>query len=225
MKFENRQQAGRLLAQALIHHAGRDALVLGLPRGGVPVAYEVAVTLEAPLDVLVVRKIGVPFQPELGMGAIAEGASLYVNRDIVEAVGISSADLLRAARREAREVRARVARFRGGRRAPDVRDRIVILVDDGIATGGTTRAAIKSLRKRRAGHIVLAVPVAAPEIIDRLRREVDEVVCLLQPGTMYAIGMWYEDFSQVSDAEVMRLLELARTRSVGAHEVTKRGPM
>jgi predicted phosphoribosyltransferase len=225
MQFENRRQAGRLLAKALIHHAGRDALVLGLPRGGVPVAYEVAATLEAPLDVLVVRKIGVPFQPELGMGAIAEGPSLYVNRDIVETVGISSIDFLRAARREAREVRARVARFRGGRLAPDVRDRIVILVDDGIATGGTTRAAIKSLRKRRAGHIVLAVPVAAPEIIDRLRREVDEVVCLLQPRKMYAIGMWYEDFSQVSDVEVMRLLELARTRSVVAHEVTERGPM
>lgn len=225
MRFENRQQAGRLLAQAVIHHAGRDALVLGLPRGGVPVAYEVAATLEAPLDVLVVRKIGVPLQPELGMGAIAEGPSLHVNRDVVEAVGISPADFRRAARREAREVRDRVARFRGGRRAPDVRDRIVILVDDGIATGGTTRAAIKSLRKRRAGHIVLAVPVAAPDTIDRLRREVDEVVCLLRPRTMHAIGMWYEDFSQVSDAEVMRLLELARTRSAGAREVTERRPM
>lgn len=212
MRFEDRHHAGRLLAKALAHYASRRPWVLGLPRGGVPVAYEVAETLGAPLDVCVVRKLGVPFQPELGMGAIAEGPSLWLNRDIVEMIRISDREIMRAVRREARVVRRRVALFRSGRPPPDVRDHVVILVDDGIATGGTTRAAIKAMRKRGARHLALAVPVAAPEIIQSLRPEVDDLVCLHAPRALWAIGMWYRDFTQVPDEEVIRLLERARGR-------------
>lgn len=212
MMFEDRNEAGRLLARALSQYAGREPWILGLPRGGVPVAYQVAMALDAPLDVCVVRKLGVPFQPELGMGAIAEGPSLVVNRDLIEMLGISPREVMHAVRREAREVRRRVELFRDGRPAPDVRGRVVILVDDGIATGGTTRAAIKAMRKRRAKEIVLAVPVAAPQTLEQLRGEVDQLLCLYAPATMLAIGMWYRDFAQVPDQEVIHLLNAARQR-------------
>lgn len=224
MMFDDRQQAGRLLARALSHYARRGPWVLGLPRGGVPVAYEVAEALGAPLDVCVVRKLGVPFQPELGMGAIAEGPSLWLNRDIVEMIRIPPSELMRVVRREAHEVRRRVALFRGGRPPPDVRDRVVILVDDGIATGGTTRAAIKAMRKRGAQHIVLAVPVAAPETVAQLHREVDDLVCLHAPRTMWAIGMWYRDFAQVPDEEVIRLLQQAERRRAAAQPEQQPSP-
>lgn len=212
MMFDDRQHAGRMLARALSHYAGQRPWVIGLPRGGVPVAYEVATALDAPLDVCVVRKLGVPFQPELGMGAIAEGPSLCLNRDILDLLSIPREHLRRAIRREAIEVRRRVASFRRGRPAPDVRGRVVILVDDGIATGGTTRAAIRAMQKRGARRLVLAVPVAAPTTLARLRGEVDELVCLHAPPTMFAIGQWYRDFQQVPDEEVTRLLDLARAR-------------
>jgi putative phosphoribosyl transferase len=218
MKFDDRTQAGSMLAGALRRYAARDPIVLALPRGGVPVAYEVAIALDAPLDVCVVRKLGVPYQPELGMGAIAEGPSLSVNADLLEMLRIPRRELLRAARHEAREVRRRAALFRDGRPAPDVRGRLVILVDDGIATGGTTRAAIRALRKRGARELVLAVPVAAPQTLGPLRREVDELVCLSAPDAMWAIGMWYRDFRQVPDDEVVRLLEAARRRPPRSRE-------
>lgn len=207
--FADRRAAGRELAQALIHHAGTNALVLGLPRGGVTVADEVARVLGANLDVWVVRKLGAPYQPELGMGAIAEGPAVVLDRSIVGELGVSRAEIFEVARREMTEVRRRVERFRRGRAMPELQGRTVILVDDGIATGGTTRAAIRAIKKRRPARLVLAVPVASPDIVEALGREVDELVCLYQPEPMYAIGLWYEDFRQVPDEEVARILARA----------------
>lgn len=191
-------------------------IVIGLPRGGVPVAAEVAAALHAPLDVWVVRKLGVPIQPELGMGAIAEGPSLVLDHDMVDAIGITDAEVMAVVRREADEVRRRVKLFRGERAAPDVHGRTVVLVDDGIATGGTARAAVRALRKRGAGRIVLAVPVGAPDTLDLLRREADEVVCLYAPENLMAIGLWYDRFGQVSNEEVVDILERTRASSSAA---------
>jgi putative phosphoribosyl transferase len=210
MRFRNRRAAGRRLAQALQHHAGTGAIVLGLPRGGVPVAVEVARALDATLDVCVVRKLGVPFQPELGMGAIAEGPRLALHPDLARRLGIEPAAVRAIARREADEVRRRVERFRRGGPPAEVRGRTVILVDDGIATGGTMRAAIRATRKRGAAYIVVAVPVASYDIILSLRAEVDEIVCLYTPPELRAVGLWYEDFDQVSDGEVIAALDRAR---------------
>lgn len=207
--FADRRSAGRLLAQALIHHAGTSPVVLGLPRGGVPVADEVAKVLGGTLDVWVVRKLGAPQQPELGMGAIAEGPAVVIDRSTVRLLGVDASDLLRIARREMLEIQRRVERFRGNRPPPDLRGRTAILVDDGIATGGTMRAVLRAVRKRGPAELVVAVPVATPEIVAALRRDVDEVVCLHQVANLYAIGLWYEDFRQVSNEEVSRILERA----------------
>jgi len=210
MRFRDRRHAGKLLAVAVEELELDRPIVIGLPRGGVPVAAEVAARLRAPLEVWVVRKLGVPFQPELGMGAIAEGPSLVLDRDMVGGLGISNPEVMRVVRREADEVRRRVTLFRGDRPAPDVRGRTVVLVDDGIATGGTARAAVRALRKRGAARIVLAVPVGAPETLDTLGREADDVVCLHAPVSLHAIGLWYEDFEQVGNDEVVALLEESR---------------
>ena len=207
--FADRRAAGRLLAQALIHHAGTSAVVLGLPRGGVPVADEIAHKLGATLDVWVVRKLGAPFQPELGMGAIAEGPAVVLDRETVRLLGVNLSQLHGVARREMAEVSRRVERFRGDRSIPELRGRTVILVDDGIATGGTMRAAIRAVRRCGPARLVVAIPVAAPDIVAALGHEVDEVVCLYQPENLYAIGLWYEDFRQVSSEEVVRILEHA----------------
>jgi putative phosphoribosyl transferase len=207
--FPDRRIAGRALAQALLHHAGTDPIVLGLPRGGVPVAAEVARVLGGSLDVWVVRKLGAPQQPELGMGAIAEGPAVFIDRMIVGLLEVDASQLLAVARREMEEVRRRVERFRGGRPVPELRGRTVILVDDGIATGGTMRAAVRAIRKRGPARLVVATPVATPEIIATLSREVDEVVCLHPTRELHAIGLWYEDFRQVPDEEVVRILERA----------------
>ena len=207
--FPDRRTAGHALGQALLRHAGTGALVLGLPRGGVPVADEVAHVIDGRLDVWVVRKLGVPFQPELGMGAIAEGPIVVLDREIVAATGIRTAEILAGARREMAEVTRRVARYRGGRPGPELRGRTVILVDDGIATGGTMRAAIRAVRKRGPAQVVVAVPVATHDIADAMRREADEVVCLHELDELFAIGLWYEDFRQVPDSEVERILAAA----------------
>jgi len=207
--FPDRRTAGRLLAQALLHHAGTNPIVLGLPRGGVPVADEVARILGGTLDVWVVRKLGAPMQPELGMGAIAEGPAVVLDRGIVGMLGVGTPQLLGIARREMIEVRRRVERFRGTRPAPDLRGRTVILIDDGIATGGTMHAAIRAVKKRGPARLVVAVPVAPPETVAALRRDVDEVVCLHEPDNLYAIGLWYEDFRQVADESVTRILARA----------------
>ena len=208
--FTDRQEAGRLLGQALIHYAGTNAIVLGLPRGGVPVAAEVARMLDATLDVWVVRKLGVPFQPELGMGAIAEGPAAVLDRSIMRALGITQAQLVEVAHREMDEVHRRVERYRGDRPTPDLHAQTVIIVDDGIATGGTMRAAIRAVKKQRPAQLVVATPVATPGLVESLHDDVDEVVCLHTPENLYAIGLWYEDFRQVADARVVRLLEEAR---------------
>jgi putative phosphoribosyl transferase len=217
MRFRDREEAGVRLGKALAARTFDRPIVIGLPRGGVPVAAEVAAALDAPLDVWVVRKLGVPFQPELGMGAIAEGPSLVLDRGMVEMLGITNAQVMAVVRREADEVRQRVSLFRGDRPAPDVRGRTVILVDDGIATGGTARAAVRALRKRGAGRIVLAVPVGAWQALETLRRDADEVVCLYVPTDLHAIGLWYERFGQVPNEDVVAILE--RTRADVTREV------
>lgn len=210
MMFIDRTDAGRQLAVLLEDYAGRNPIVLGLPRGGVPVAHEIARALGAPLDVWVSRKIGAPGQPELGVGAVAEGGTVYFNRSLMRQLGLEAEDLAEAAEQQAREVTRRALRFRRSGRPPELRGRTVILVDDGIATGGTVRAAIPSLRALQPKELILAVPVAASQSLEEIRPEVDEVVCVESTPALWAIGDWYEDFTQVSDDEVLRLLETAR---------------
>jgi len=210
-RFHDRADAGRHLAVELADYANRpDVLVLGLPRGGVPVAFEVAQSLGAPLDVFVVRKIGVPGHEELAMGAIATGGVRVVNRDVVEELRIPQEVFDAVARIEQQELERRERAYRGDRPPPDVRGRTVILIDDGLATGSTMRAAIAALRRLGPARIVVAVPTAAAETCDALRGEVDDVVCAVTPTRFYAVGLWYEDFSQTTDEEVHDLLEQAR---------------
>lgn len=209
-RFQNREQAGRLLAAELRAYAGENPLVLALPRGGVPVAAEVARALHAPLDIWVVRKIGVPWHPEVGVGAVAEGGYTYLNHDILATIQMSEAELVRAVEDKRREVTERVTRLRQGRPRPALRDRTVIVVDDGIATGGTVRAAVRSIRNENPLAVVLATPVAAADVARSLVSEVDRFVSLRVPHDLYAIGLWYEDFSQVEDDVVLQLLQRAR---------------
>lgn len=214
MDFEDRVDAGRRLAELLLErgYTGEDTLVLGLPRGGVPVAYEVASALGTPLDVWVVRKVGAPGFQELGLGAVSEGGIAFLNRELMEEVGATEDEVRVIVRRKSAEVSERVTRFRRGAPAPAIEGKVVILVDDGIATGGTMRAAIQSLRLRRPGRIVLAVPVAATQTLAELQPLVDDVVCVLPARSLYAISQWYSDFHQVPDEDVVELLERARTR-------------
>lgn len=205
-RFRDRREAGRLLARALASHTLQNPVVLALPRGGVPVAYEIARALGAPLDVRVVRKIGIPWHPELGLGAVAEGGYVHLSPAIVERAGLTEAELRPLVDRERREVEQRVLRFRGRRPPPTLRDHTVVLVDDGIATGGTARAAIDSIRAEGPTQVVLAVPVAARDTLQELACHVEEVVCLQTPADFYSVAMWYEHFAQVSDDEVVALL-------------------
>jgi putative phosphoribosyl transferase len=208
--FRDRRDAGRRLAEALSAYAGRgDTIVLALPRGGVPVGYEVARALGAPLDVYLVRKLGVPGHEELAMGAIATGGVRIVNQSVRRSLGLTEADVEAVAAEEAAELARRERLYRGDRPPPDVRGRTAILVDDGLATGSSMRAAVAALRQQGPARIVVAVPVAARETRDALAREVDDVVCVLTPGDFYAVGLWYEDFSQTTDAEVRDLLQRA----------------
>ena len=210
MIFRDRADAGRKLATRLKHYADReDVLVLALPRGGVPVAYEVAKELNAPLDVFLVRKLGVPGHEELGMGAIASGGVRVVNEDIVNYLRIPEKVIDAVAAQEQRELERRARAYRGDRPPPDVKDRIVILIDDGLATGSTMRAAAESLRLQEPRRIVVAVPVSSRETCDEFRSEVDEIVCAFTPEHFQGVGVWYEDFSQTSDEEVRELLKRA----------------
>jgi putative phosphoribosyl transferase len=210
MIFPNRTEAGRRLALYLHNYANRkDVTVLGIPRGGVPVAFEVARMLKVPLDVLVLRKLGVPGHDELGFGAIARGGIRTLNQEIVEALRISPWDIELVTQREAKELERREQAYRGRRAALDVKGRTVILVDDGIATGSGMRAAVDALRQMKPAKIVIAVPVAPASTCNRLRNEVDDLVCLATPEPFYGVGQFYYDFSQTSDQEVNELLDRA----------------
>jgi putative phosphoribosyl transferase len=208
--FTDRADAGRYLASRLQAYAGRgDVQVLGLPRGGVPVAFEVARALGAPLDVFLVRKLGVPGHEELAMGAIATGGVRVLNRDVVDGLHIPGEVIDAVAAREARELARRQQAYRGDRPELEVRGKTAILADDGLATGSTMRAAATALRQQEPRRIVVAVPVASPVVCDELSAEVDEVVCAVKPEPFYAVGIWYDDFSQTTDDEVRALLERA----------------
>jgi predicted phosphoribosyltransferase len=212
-RFRDRREAGRLLAARLSAYANRpDVLVLALPRGGVPVAAEVARALGAPLDVFVVRKLGVPGHEEFAFGAIATGGVRVLNEDVVRALQIPDRVIDAVAAREQEELARRERVYRGDRPPLDVRGRTVILVDDGLATGATMHAAIRALRQQQPARIVVAVPTASPESCDELKRVVDDVVCATTLDPFYAVGLWYEDFSQTTDEEVRELL----ARSTGA---------
>ncbi|MBK9714680.1 MAG: phosphoribosyltransferase [Kouleothrix sp.] len=210
--FRDRADAGRQLAALLAEYAGRaDVLVLGLPRGGVPVAYEVARALRVPMDVFLVRKLGLPGHEELAMGAIASGGAYVINDDVVAALGIPAHIVAAVAAEQQRELERRERAYRDDRAPVEVGGRTVILVDDGLATGATMRAAAAALRRRRPAAIVVAVPTAARETCDALRGEVDRVVCASTPEPFHAVGLWYEDFSQTTDEQVRALLAAATT--------------
>jgi len=211
LPFADRTQAGSQLGQALRAYAGRsDVVILALPRGGVPVAFEIMKAINATLDLMLVRKLGTPGQEELAMGAIAAGGVQLLNPDIVESLRIPAAAIEAVAKRERKELERRQRAYRGDRPFPDVTQRCVILVDDGLATGATMRTAIKALRQQHPARIVVAVPVAPPETILTLQQEADEVICLATPRPFWAIGQWYLDFPQVSDEEVKDLLQRAQ---------------
>ena len=212
-KFRGRSDGGRQLAAKLSQLRGGDVVVLGLPRGGVPVAFEIAEALDAPLDVIVVRKIGVPGQPELAMGAIGEDGVRVVNDEIVRLVGATAADFNRVEQREREELQRRAERFRGSTPRVDLVGRIAVIVDDGIATGSTARAACQVARAHGADRVVLAVPVAAPDSVRALAEEADEIVCVEQPTRLRSVGEWYDDFTQVDDQTVVDLLERAHRRN------------
>jgi putative phosphoribosyl transferase len=212
MKYKNRIDAGRQLATKLKKHADKpDVVVLALPRGGVPVGYEVARALRAPLDVFLVRKLGVPGREELAMGAIATGGVRVINEDVVDELRIPATWIDMAAGDEMPELRRREQAYRDGRPFPDVNNKIVILVDDGLATGATMRAAVAALRRMGPSQIVVAVPVGAPQTCDEFRDVADEVVCDQQPDPFWAVGSWYRDFEQTTDDEVRQLLARANT--------------
>jgi putative phosphoribosyl transferase len=216
--YRDRRDAGRALATALSKHRGEPRqLVLALPRGGVPVGYEVARALEAPLDVFVVRKLGVPGHDEFAMGALASGGARVLSQDVISALKISEESIAAILAREQRELNRREQLYRGKLPPLDVRTKTVILVDDGLATGSTMRAAIAGLKQLAAQRIVVAVPIAAPETCQELSREVDEMVCAATPQPFHAVGVWYEDFSQTTDHEVRQLLEDGQGRPAEQH--------
>src|SRR4051812_26520886 len=210
-RFEDRAQAGRLLAERLRAYAGRDdVVVLGLPRGGVPVAYEIAKALDAPLDVFLVRKLGVPGHEETALGAIATGGIRVLNTQLIESLGLPPEWIEAIDAKERQELHRRERVYRGDRPPPDIAGRTVILVDDGLATGSTMLAALHAVRADDPARVVVAVPVADPDVCAELRSVADEVVCLETPKPLRAVGIWYEDFSQTADGEVRDLLERAR---------------
>lgn len=211
--FRDRTEAGRELGSRLARYQDEDVIVLGLPRGGIPVAREVARALAAPMDIFLVRKLGAPGHPELAIGAIASGGIRVLNADVVRMLGVSEDAIAEVAARETRELERRDREYRGNRPLPDLRGRVVILVDDGLATGATMRAAAAAVRGSDPARVVVAVPVAARDTCDEFRRDpaIDEIECALTPEPFQAVGLWYDDFDQVSDAEVRALL--AETRA------------
>ena len=208
--FADRRDAGRKLAARLMPLAAGDPVVVGLPRGGIPVAGEVAAALGAPLEFLAVRKLGAPHNPEYGIGAIAEGGTRVLDPEALAVLGIDNGALIEIVARESAELRRRVAAYRGERLPLPLHDRLAIIVDVGVATGVTDTAALRAIRRRQPRRLVLAVPVCAPDSAARLRDEADELVCLVEPRHLYGVGQWYRDFSQVSDREVVASLAAAR---------------
>jgi len=209
-RFADRAEAGRELAAALREYAGRDdVVVFALPRGGVPVGFEVARELKAPLDVFVVRKLGLPAQPELAMGAIASGGVQVLNEEVVQTLGVSPETIAEVAAHEQEELDRRERLYRGARPGHSVEGKTVILVDDGVATGSTMRAAVKALRMQKPAEIVVGVPVAPPETCEALRKDADQVVCTRTPEPFLALGAWYASFPQTPDAEIQDLLARA----------------
>jgi putative phosphoribosyl transferase len=220
LPYQNRSEAGRLLAEELAHYKSKaHVVVLGLTRGGVPVAAEVARALHAPLDVVVVRKLGVPFQPELAMGAIAGDDTQVLDKQLVHALDLTNRDVEAAITRERAELQRRERLYRGGRPVLDLKERTAILVDDGIATGSTMLAAVAFTKKRLAKRIVMAVPVASVEALEKLREQVDECVCLATPDPFFSVGDWYWNFLPTEDADVLRLLEEGAKRTPASLEV------
>lgn len=224
-RFRDRPEAGQLLATKLAAYADRpDVLVLALPRGGVPVAFEVARALHAPLDVIIVRKLGVPGQAELAMGAIASGGVCVLNDDVVQMLGIPEKLIHEVATHEQQEVKRRERLYRGDRPASEVRGRTVILVDDGMATGATMRAAVAALKQQQPARIIIAVPVAASATCEEFAAEVDELVCIMRPEDFFAVGFWYENFAQTTDEQVCDLLEQAvHGQSIPLHKTPGAG--
>lgn len=220
--FMDRHDGGRQLAKALEGRNLKDPIVLALPRGGVPVAYEIARVLHAPLDLLMVRKIGAPGHPEYGIGGVVDGENpqLVLNDEIVQALQPDERYLAAEMHRQLHEIERRRQAYLGGRKPLPVRGRTVVLVDDGIATGGTMRVAIRALRKAGAERIVVAVPVAPRDTIDRIGKEADDVVCLSMPEPFHAVGLHYRDFDQTSDAEVVQLLDRARAVRMNVSETS-----
>lgn len=217
-RYANRTEAGQVLADALTHLRGQpDVVVLALPRGGVPVAFEVARELNAPLDIFLVRKLGVPGHEELAMGAIATGGVRVLNPGVVQALGIEPEAIDEVAGRERRELDRREREYRGDRPEPELAGRTAVLVDDGLATGSTMRAAATAVRQQNPGKLIVAVPVAAPDTCEEFRAEVDEIVCPRTPEPFHAVGLWYEDFSQTTDEEVRELLARAWERIPTGH--------
>lgn len=210
MLFKDRTAAGQVLAKELAAYANRsDVLILALPRGGVPVAFEVAKALNAPLDVFLVRKLGVPGQEELAMGALASGGVRVLNDEVVAGLGLSETIINKVAEKEQQELERRERLYRDDRPAPDLHGRTVILVDDGIATGATMRAALRALRQQQPARLVVGVPVSSPETCQEFQTEVDDIVCARTPRPFHSVGLWYDDFSQTTDDEVRDLLHRA----------------
>lgn len=216
--FENREEAGRLLAAELGAYEDHDAVVMALPRGGVPVGFEAAKALRAPLDVVVVRKVGVPGHEELAMGAVASGEVLVRNEEVIAGLGIREETIEEAAEDKRREVSIRERAFRGDRETPDLEGRTVIVVDDGIATGSTMRASLLALRRRGPDRLVVAVPVASRMACEEMRELADDVISLIATDDLIAVGQWYRDFEQVPDPEVVELLDAADSISAGTSE-------
>ena len=220
MPFSNRTEAGRKLAEALAFYKGQHPVILALPRGGAPVAAEIAAALEAPLDLVLVRKIGVPFQPELAMGAVIDGQEPLVvrNEQVIRMAEINQSEFDAIRDRELEEIERRRKLYLGNRPHPEVTGQTVIIVDDGIATGATIRVALRAIRMRKPRKLILAVPVAPTQSLDELRTEADEIVCLEDYEDFGAIGLYYSDFRQISDAEVIKLLALHPVKAdLGAH--------
>lgn len=215
-RFTDRAHAGRELGSRLSHLAAKNAIVLALPRGGLPVAYEIAHALRAPLDVINVRKLGVPWHEELALGAVATGGVRVLNNDVIMAAGATREDLENVTRLQQLEIDRRERLYRSGRPAPDLRGRTVIIVDDGVATGATVRAAISVVRAQAPARLVVAVPVAQASVAEELAREVDEFVALLTPSDLYAIGLWYEAFPQLKDGDVQSILARAAAEPASA---------